>query len=83
MEVEALDELAPITEAQWERILKGGKFALLVNPEQQEWAGKRAVRCGNCTHTTMRGDPRRGFCVRHRVMVSDTFPKLCRAHEYD
>ena len=81
-----MSELESITEAQWKRILAGRgakSFRILAKPEQQEWAGKRAVSCGACRHTAMSGDPRRGFCVAQRAMVSLTFPKLCRAYEED
>lgn len=76
----AVEQLAPITEAQWARILAGGqKFAILVKPEQQAWAGKRAVRCLNCAHLSdVKGDPRRGWCLEHRCMRSGAFPVLCR-----
>lgn len=77
-EEEALVE--EISEAQWARILDGRKFRILIKPEQQEWAGRRAVRCGNCAHTKMHGDPRRGWCVEHRCMVSHSYPVLCREH---
>ena len=75
-----MSELEPITEEQWARILRGRSksFRILAKPEQQEWAGKRAVSCGSCRHTTLHGDPRHGFCVAQRCMVSLAFPKLCR-----
>ncbi len=71
-----------ITEAQWERILGDRKRSLrvLVKPEQIEWAGKRAVSCGNCANTHMHGDPRRGWCVAQRCMVSLAFTVLCREY---
>lgn len=74
-------ELAPITEEQWTRILVGRPFCVLVKIAQQEWAGKRAVKCGGCRFTRMHGDPRRGWCIKHRTLVGDTYPKLCRQFE--
>lgn len=79
--VDQVEELAPITEAQWVRILDGRPFCVLVKPAQQQWAGKRAVKCGGCRYTHMYGDPRRGWCIKHRALVGDTFPKLCRQFE--
>lgn len=80
-----MSALPRITDEQWARILAGRRkgFRILVKPEQREWAGKRAVSCGACRHTTMHGDPRRGFCVEQRCMVSLTFPKLCRTFVED
>lgn len=68
----------PVTEAQWERILGGRKVRWLVKETQIEWAGKRAVSCGNCKNTKMHGDPRRGWCAELRFMVSLAFTVLCR-----
>jgi hypothetical protein len=85
MSTEAIDaneaELTPeqITPEQWDRILAGGrKVRWLVKVEQVKWAGKRAVGCGACANTKMHGDPRRGWCLAHRFMVSMAFPLLCR-----
>lgn len=77
------DELPiePITEEQWIRILGDRKFRVLVKPEQQEWAGRRAVRCINCEHASdAGGDPWRAWCVEQRCMVSNSFPVLCRKY---
>lgn len=68
-----------LTEEEWTRVLAGQKFRCLVDAEKVEWAGRRAVRCGSCTHAGgSHKVPWSGFCRTHRVMVSDTFPKLCR-----
>lgn len=75
------DPLVPITEDQWARILDGRKVRWLVKPVHIEWAGKRAVSCGNCSHTKMHGDPRRGWCTEHRFLVSLAFTLLCREHK--
>jgi hypothetical protein len=72
--------LVPITEDQWARILDGRKVRWLVKPVHIEWAGKRAVSCGNCVHTNLHGDPRRGWCTEHRMLVSLAFTLLCREH---
>lgn len=74
--------IAPITEGEWAKILKGGqRFAILVKPEQREWAGKRAVNCLNCEHLgDKRGDPRRGWCLKFRCMRSGAHLVLCREY---
>jgi hypothetical protein len=57
---------------------------VLVKPEQLEWANQRGavVRCVDCTHAPGEvHDPWSGFCLVHRVAVSNTFPKLCREFE--
>ena len=80
-EVDAIETVKPITEAQWERILDGRKFRILVKAEQQEWAGKNAVRCINCKRAGSASgshDPWRAFCLTHKCMVSNNFPVLCR-----
>lgn len=78
---------AALTEEEWQMILEpqvqGGRprrFRLLITPEQVKRAGERAVSCGSCAHTTMHGDPRRGFCLAHSCMVSLAFPMLCRKY---
>lgn len=43
-----------------------------------------AVRCSNCAHAgDAGGDPWRAWCLVHRQMVSNTFPKLCADQETD
>ena len=70
-----------LTEEEWTRVLAGQKFRCLVDPAKVEWAGKRAVRCGNCANASgSHKVPWSGFCRAHRCMVSDTFPKLCREY---
>lgn len=70
-----------LTEEEWARVLNGHKFRCLVDAEKVDWAGKRAVRCGTCAHASgSHKVPWSSFCRPHRVMVSDTFPKLCREY---
>lgn len=70
-----------LSEQEWERVLNGYRFRCLVDAEKLDWAGSRAVRCGNCAKASgSHKAPWSGFCRTHRVMVSDTFPKLCREY---
>lgn len=75
-----ISNLDVIPEEMWKRILRGQKKRSrpLIRTDQVEWAGKHAKSCGLCAHTTMHGDPRRGWCTAQKMMVSMTFPVLCR-----
>jgi hypothetical protein len=81
-----LDELkperAPLTEEEWERVLRGKRHTMifLVTREQREWAGNQAKSCGTCVRVKLYGDPRRGFCLGHSMMTGLTFPVLCRKY---
>lgn len=56
----------------------GEHFRILVTEQQQQSAGTDAVRCVSCGHASDGGhDPWRGWCLAHRTLVSNTFPKLC------
>jgi len=74
-----------LTDAEWKRVLRGRPFAILAKPEQIEWAHARGVapvRCISCAHAPGEThDPWAGFCLEHRVAVSNTFPKLCREYQ--
>jgi len=70
-----------LTEGEWTRVLGGMRFRCLVDAVKVDWAGSRAVRCIACANAHTNGShkiPWAAHCVVHRVMVSDTFPKLCR-----
>lgn len=73
---------APLTAAEWKRVLRGEPFRVLVTPKQLEFAAERAVRCMGCAHVrTQWTDPWGGVCLKARLVVSNTFPKLCPAYE--
>jgi hypothetical protein len=76
-QVQTPEERAEL-ERRWAEILKGRQFIILVSEEQRQWAGEFAVRCIRCVHAPgERHDPWYGWCLVHRCLVSDTFPKLC------
>ena len=74
--------LPPLTPVQWERVLGGDPYRVLVNADQIEWAGERAVRCITCTHAPGEShDPWYAWCIAPRTLVSNTFAKLCPSYE--
>ncbi len=75
-------EREPLSEEEWTRVLRGHARSMvyLVTREQREWAGNQARSCGACARVHLEGDPRRGFCLAHRMMTGITFPVLCRSY---
>ena len=68
---------------RWARVLEGQRLRVITSERRKSIAGMNAVHCANCSGvTTWHGDPRRGWCVRQRCMVSNTFPKLCPEYRH-
>jgi hypothetical protein len=82
VEPEAQDAaVVPLTDEEWERVLRGRKIRVVVTDEQKAWAGKRAVYCLGCDHAgKAHGDPRRAWCTKHKMLRGNTFPVLCREY---